>query len=495
MSGRGAELAVLLEAFGRAQAGDAQVVVVTGEAGIGKTRLVREFAERVPGETVVALGHAVPLSGDAIPYGVVADLLRSLVLAVEGEVLAILGERTRDLAPLVPRLGQGSSEPVDRIALMTATQDLMADLGLDHTIVLVVEDLHWADPSSLDLMRFWARTSVTGRVMLVLTSRPRPDLPDALVELRRLPLACGVEIQPLDRREIVEQIAALTSASDDGELLASVVDDIVRLSEGYPLFVEELVSSGGSLPESLGLDLTRRLNVLDRPHVEALRLASLDPAEIESDLLAGVGQLSVADVERAVDAATAAGLVEPVGHRFRFRHELLRQAVAASLMPRERAQMHGRWADELEGRGGAANLVRAADHLEAAGVTRRAFLSRIKAADALWDIDASAETRGQWRRALDLIDSDPSVATPDEHDLALGCFHQMSMTWEEASVVFGRESDAPPVPQLRRASWLSCGTSSRSSVTGRRICRPPWENSSRSENVSDSPSPRGSASR
>lgn len=495
MSGRGAELAVLLEAFGRAQAGDAQVVVVTGEAGIGKTRLVREFAERVPGETVVALGYAVPLSGDAIPYGVVADLLRSLVLAVEGEVLAILGERTRDLAPLVPRLGQGSSEPVDRIALMTATQDLMADLGLDHTIVLVVEDLHWADPSSLDLMRFWARTSVTGRVMLVLTSRPRPDLPDALVELRRLPLACGVEIQPLDRREIVEQIAALTSASDDGELLASVVDDIVRLSEGYPLFVEELVSSGGSLPESLGLDLTRRLNVLDRPHVEALRLASLDPAEIESDLLAGVGQLSVADVERAVDAATAAGLVEPVGHRFRFRHELLRQAVAASLMPRERAQMHGRWADELEGRGGAANLVRAADHLEAAGVTRRAFLSRIKAADALWDIDASAETRGQWRRALDLIDSDPSVATPDEHDLALGCFHQMSMTWEEASVVFGRESDAPPVPQLRRDLLALMRYVVSEFRDGRRICRPPWENSSRSENVSDSPSRRGSASR
>src|SRR6478672_6912945 len=118
MVGRDAELTLLLESYARAGAGDARVALVTGEAGIGKTRLVREFVAQLPEETVVAFGHAVPLSGDAIPYGAAADVLRSLVREVGPEtVRTSMGERAQALAPLVPQLGEGADGSVDRFGL------------------------------------------------------------------------------------------------------------------------------------------------------------------------------------------------------------------------------------------------------------------------------------------------------------------------------------------------------------------------------------------
>ena len=153
MVGRDAELTLLLESYARAETGEAQVALVTGEAGIGKTRLVREFVAQLPEETVVAFGHAVPLSGDAIPYGLAGDLLRSLVRAVQPQAVdGVLGARSSILAPLVPRLGGEDGRPVDRLALFAATQDLFADLASDRVILLVVEDLHWADDVSCDLV-------------------------------------------------------------------------------------------------------------------------------------------------------------------------------------------------------------------------------------------------------------------------------------------------------------------------------------------------------
>src|SRR6476646_9226509 len=190
MVGRVTELRLLQEASTLAEAGHTQVVAVTGEAGIGKTRLVREFAAGLPEETVVAFGHAVPLSEGTVPYGVAADLLRWLVRRVGAEaVRAVLAERARFLAPLVPNLGKGAADPVDRLALFAATQDLLVELAGETLVVLVVEDLHWSDPASTDLVNFWARTITQGRLLLVVTSRDVGEdgtIVDRLREMARL---------------------------------------------------------------------------------------------------------------------------------------------------------------------------------------------------------------------------------------------------------------------------------------------------------------------
>src|SRR4051812_30475930 len=140
--GRETEVDLLLAALAAADLGEVKVAVVEGEAGIGKTRLVRDLVSRVPDGTVVAFGHGVPLSGESLSYGVAGDLLRSLVREVGVvPVREVLGPETSAVAPLVPRLAETGRGAVDRFALYAATQDLLADLTADRLLVLVVEDL------------------------------------------------------------------------------------------------------------------------------------------------------------------------------------------------------------------------------------------------------------------------------------------------------------------------------------------------------------------
>ena len=223
------------------------MAVVGGEAGIGKTRLVRELVERVPEGVVVAFGHAVPLTGGPLPYGVAADLLRSLVRAVHVKVVdEALGPRAVVLAPLVPRLGDGADAVLDRSAVYAATQDLLAELSADQTLLLVLEDLHWADESSLDLVTFWARTLVRGRLLLVATSRDQGVDEKVLArvgELRRLPNATVLDLSPLPAEGVEAQVRSLDETAE-----ADLVAEILRLSDGNPLFVEELVAGGVGRP-------------------------------------------------------------------------------------------------------------------------------------------------------------------------------------------------------------------------------------------------------
>jgi predicted ATPase len=239
MVGREPELGHLSAALARASAGEAQVVVVRGEAGIGKTRLVRELIGNVPDDVVVAFGHAVPFSGGPLPYGVAGDLMRSLVREVHVKAVEdALGTRAVEVAPLVPRLGSNpgsnANAQLDRLALYAATQDLLAELSADRLLLLVLEDLHWADESSLDLLTFWARTLVRGRLLLVATTRDQGTDEAVLArvgELRRLPNAAVVDLLPLSAEWIEAQVRALKETADE-DLVANVqrLSDATRCS-------------------------------------------------------------------------------------------------------------------------------------------------------------------------------------------------------------------------------------------------------------------------
>ena len=458
MVGRDAELTLLLESYARAEAGEAQVALVTGEAGIGKTRLVREFVARLPEGTVVAFGHAVPLSGDAIPYGAAADVLRSLVREIGPEsVRSSMGERARALAPLVPQLGQGADGSVDRFGLFGAVQDVLADLSRDRTVVVVVEDAHWADESSVDLLSFLARTSVRGRLLLVLTTRDvgmANGVVDSVLELHRLPNSHAIGLRPLARQQIEEQARAIAVRVDEDTLA-----EIARLSEGIPLYVEELLSQDALPPSTpLRLDLAVRLTTLGKASAEVVRLAALEARPFRSDLLRVVADRDADEVEGLLEEARSAGLVEPTGSEWRFHHELLRLSTVASLPRATRAAGHRRWASALgaleDGR--ADDLVAAADHVdEAASPSQEALEARVVAARACEAVAQGVVSAVQWQSVLRRVwDGDGELSETEHEEALLGAIAGTE-GWPRALQLADAEAAATSGRGEMREVWLA----------------------------------------
>jgi DNA-binding CsgD family transcriptional regulator len=455
MVGRDVELGRLSDALTRAAGGQVQVAVVGGEAGIGKTRLVRELAERVPEGVVVAFGHAVPLTGGPLPYGVAGDLLRSLVREVHVKAAAdALGPRAGVLAPLVPRLGDGTDAVLDRSALYAATQDLLAELSADQTLLLVIEDLHWADESSLDLVMFWARTLVRGRVLLVATSRDQGVDEKVLVrvaELRRLPNATLLDLSPLPAEGIEAQVRSLDETAE-----AELVAEIQRLSDGNPLFVEELVAGGAGGPSAtLNLDLASSLNTVSPGASSLLQLAAVEPRSFTSQTLAAVAGQSLSVVEAALDEGSSRGLVRRDARGlWTFHHELLRQAVLAAGSSTFRDVSHRRWAAALSGESaGAGDLVSAADHWDAAVVAPEAFATHLRAARVLQERLGEYAAEHEWRRVLEMLQADASLGPESAYEDALLGAGGADLVWSEQMRIVEAEERTAGTPGPVRQVW------------------------------------------
>ncbi|HEX4471574.1 MAG TPA: AAA family ATPase [Nocardioides sp.] len=453
MVGRSVELSLLLEAFERSTQGSAQVAVVTGEAGIGKTRLVRELVDRLPGNTVLAWGHAVPLAGDELPYGVAGDLLRSLVREVDVEVVReALGAGARALGPLVPRLVEDADAALDRLALFTASQELLVDVSARTPVVLVVEDAHWADTSSLDLIRFWARTVTRGSIFVVVTSREAQTdgLAEVLSDLRRLPHATSVELRTLSEEALDSHIRLL-----DPEVGHTRLAEIRRLSEGIPLYVEELVAAGqgpGAAVSSVRADLSARLRTLPEDVAALLRLAALHRGPFSTSSLASVSGSDSDQVATAIDIGVSAQLLEEVGGVWQFHHELLRLAALESMAPSARDRGHQAWADVLAGSRRAVDLISAADHLETLGASMEALEARMAAAQAVWNLGTSMEAANQWRKALVLARQLPRDESAREHDDILGAWALAGGTWIDVRELVLRD-EAPVEPGSLRGLY------------------------------------------
>jgi DNA-binding CsgD family transcriptional regulator len=455
MVGRDVELGRLSDALTRAAGGQVQVAVVGGEAGIGKTRLVRELAGRVPEGVVVAFGHAVPLTGGPLPYGVAGDLLRSLVREVHVKAVAdALGPRAVVLAPLVPRLADGADAVLDRPALYAATQDLLAELSDDQTLLLVLEDLHWADESSLDLVMFWARTLVRGRLLLVATSRDQGIDEKVLArigELRRLPNATVLDLSALPAEGVKAQVRSLDETVD-----ADVLAEIQRLSDGNPLFVEELVAGGVGGPSAiLNLDLTSTLNAVSPAAASLLQLAAVEPRAFNVETLAAVAGQALSDVESALDEGSSRGLVrrDPKG-LWTFHHELLRQAVLTATSTTSRDLAHRGWAAALSGEFAKADdLMSAADHWEAAGTRTEGFHTRLRAARALSDQLGAHAAAVAWRRVLSQLQDDPGLAVEEVYEIALLRAGGADLVWADEIRLVEAEEQAARSPGPVRRAW------------------------------------------
>ncbi len=359
--GRVSELGTLNDALARAGAGEPQALLVGGEAGVGKSRLLEEFAAAARRRgAIVALGGCVEIGADGLPFAPFSTALRHLRRELPEQLAAASSGQEDELARLLPELGPAVREPrrdeqgVARLFELTAR--LLERVATDHTVVLALEDLHWADASTRHLLTYLFRTLRTGRLLVLATYRSddihrRHPLRPLLAELDRLRTVRRVELGRFNREEVHRQIAGIIDREPDPQR----VDDIFARSDGNAFFVEELAVAAdegccAGLTDSLRDLLLVRVESLPETAQSVARIVAEGGSTVEDRLLAAVARLTEDDLIEALRAGVNAGILSPAPERdgYRFRHSLVREAVSDDLLPGERSRLNRRYAEALE---------------------------------------------------------------------------------------------------------------------------------------------------
>jgi DNA-binding CsgD family transcriptional regulator/tetratricopeptide (TPR) repeat protein len=417
--GRIEELQTLEAARVRAANGEPAVVLVGGEAGVGKTRLVAELISRwVSDGTRVLVGGCVPVGGDGLPYAPIVEALRPLPdeLGV-ATVRELGGPSWRELARLLPSLGEPDAGPPGQAAqarLFELLLGLLVRLSEPTPVALVVEDVHWSDQSTRDLLAFLVRNLRQNRVLLVVTYRsdePRSEqLGPWLAELDRGGPVQRLKLARLDRAQTAAQLVGILGAAPPADL----VDAVFGRSEGNPFFTEELlaaVRAGSSeLPTTVRDLLRGRVQALPERAQQVLAVAAVAGQRVPHRLLASVAGLDDQDLLQALRILVAHQLLvtRPAEDGYQFRHALLQEVVDADLLPGERAQLHAAYAHaltqqpELAGMSPAVRAAELAIHWEAAGEATQALPARVQAGLAAERARAFAEADRHYQRALAL---------------------------------------------------------------------------------------------
>src|SRR4051812_22120754 len=420
--GRAAELAALEAALADACLEQPSIAFVAGESGVGKTRLLAEL-ECVARErdALVLIGDCVDLGESELPYVPLVSALRPLARsgdpALTDAVRAAVG-------PLLPGLGV-ASEPLEpsedtgaQSRLFEGLLSLLDTLSSKQPVVLIIEDLHWADRSTRAALTFLAHSLIAERVLVVGSYRPdelhrRHPLRPLLAELERVPHARRIALTPLTHEELTDQLADIIGAAPEAEL----VERLWTRSGGNPLFTEELLATGvdglGAAPDTLRDALMLRVERLSEPAQEILRLVAAGQRLSHSVLAetSGLDERALRDALReAVDGHI---LVASDDGWHRFRHALLREVVDDDLLPGERAALHLALAralePEIDDRSGAALIAAVAHHYAAAGDQPKALEWSVRAAAAAERVYAHGEARALLERALELWDRVPDA--------------------------------------------------------------------------------------
>ncbi|HEY9244015.1 MAG TPA: AAA family ATPase, partial [Streptosporangiaceae bacterium] len=362
--GRREEMALLTARLDQVQAGQAAVALVGGEAGVGKTRLARELAARASGAGFrVLTGQCIELGAEGLPLAPLVDALRELTRGAAAETRAeLLGPAGAGLARLLPTPGTGpggapDGQDLQKAQLLEMVLGLFDRLSAAQPVMFLIEDLHWADQSTLDLTAFLARSLRASRVLLVATYRSdelhrRHPLRPLLTGWERDRSIERIELRRFDRGEVSAQLAAIMG----GDPAADTVDVIFDRSGGNAYLVEELAGvvrghgDPADLPPSLRDVLLSRVDELSRDGQRLLRTASVAGRTVPDRLLAevaGVGQPDLfAGLREAVESHLL--LVDPSGQGYAFRHALTRDAVYEDMLPGERVQLHAAYAAALD---------------------------------------------------------------------------------------------------------------------------------------------------
>jgi DNA-binding CsgD family transcriptional regulator/tetratricopeptide (TPR) repeat protein len=423
MVGRAEELGRLRAALDGARRGAGAAVVVAGEAGIGKTRLVDELLGQAPGDALVVRGQCTDSGSGPVPFAALTGLLHDAVAALGPQaVLEAAGPAADALGAVAPGLVQVRTG-VDAGRAPEALVDLLVTLALRRTVVVVLEDLHWSDDVTRTVLARLARAASRTALLVVATYRSedvdrRHPLRAVLAELTRSRVVVPLDVPRLGTDQVVELARAL--AGPDVPL-----DDLVERSEGVPFYVEELAGvAGAGVPGSLRDVLLLRYARLDDGAQSFCRAVAAAGQHAPYDLLsAALGEDALTAAEEAARAAVDAGVLRADADGYRFRHALMQEAVAGELLPGERRRLHTAYARALEARPTTlARLAEIADHWWGARVLDRALAAAV-AGQAAAESDAATQaalTLGE--RALELWDLVPDaerVAGVTHHELLL----------------------------------------------------------------------------
>jgi DNA-binding NarL/FixJ family response regulator/tetratricopeptide (TPR) repeat protein len=433
--GRAAEMAALADAFQTVRQGGPAAVLAGGEAGVGKTRLIGEFAAnaREAGARVLT-GGCLELGADGLPFAPFTAMLRDL-MRDEGvvQVISMLpggGRATRELARLLPELAVGMSEPDQPASVQPAAGEararlfeqfltLLERLAGAQPLVLVVEDAHWADRSSRDLLTFLIRYQKALRGVLIVATfrsdelhRTHPLRP-LLAELARIDWVERMELPRLTRTDAKELVAAILGSEPDPEL----TDGIYHRAEGNPLFTEELLacpSGDCPIPDSLADLLLQTVRRLPEETQEVLRVASAGSGGTSHALLAKVTGYTEDELIRALRPAVTGNVLVTTADGYAFRHTLIREAVHDDLLPGEHGRMHGRFAEAIDDDpslvpDGRADIEKA-HHWYSAHDIRWALISAWQASAQASRAVAHAERLVLLARVLELWDQVPDAA-------------------------------------------------------------------------------------
>lgn len=426
--GRQAELAELLRAAEAADDGDPQAVLVRGEAGVGKTRLVGELLRSLETRAAVAaVGGCVELGGDGLPFAPFSEALRVLWQRLPDEVRAASAGHEDLLARILPGpegAAYADQRDDDVTRLFELTTRVLEHLAADRLVVLVVEDLHWADASTRNLLSYLFRTRRRGRLLLLGTYRSddidrRHPLRPLLAELGRLRSVRRVALPRFTRGEVGGQLAGILGAPPD----PAVLDEVYARSDGNAFFVEELAAGGR---DHLGTGrrdlrdlrdvLLPRLESLPETSQHILRTAAEGGVATGYALLREVAGLPEDELIEGLRQAVLAQVLvpEPDGSAYRFRHSLVRETVSETLLPGERALVNRRYANALEADPAlvpAAELsCRLARHWHAAQDSVKALRMSVTAAEEARHCYAYTEQLWHLERALQLWDRVPDEA-------------------------------------------------------------------------------------
>ena len=493
MVGRQAELRVLLDAYEAGRNGRPRAIVIRGEAGIGKTRLLEEFRARTrpdAAETrlrapaprlVTAWGQCVDLGPIGAPITPIRRVLREIYTAVGDERFREAAGSpavVSTLAALLPDLvGDAATAPSGGDYVAEAIERIVESLSAEFHLLLVIEDLHWADAATLALLKTLAVTLRRRHVTLICTYRSDDvgrghPLRAVLAELDRSRAVTGLEIGRLADEDLAEHVRMLSGGTVSPEEL----DAVAARSEGVPFFVEELVDLRGQpLPDTLRELVLARFVRLSPLGQDVVGLVAVGGVQVDAALLSEVHRGDAHELRDGLREAVAAGVLVSDDDGYSFRHALIQEAVHDDLLPNDRVEAHTAYARALQRRvdgGEAALAAEAAVHWLAARDVVRAFDATVAA--RAWSIAANAPSAAVklGERLLELWSQVPEArarASVSRAALALsiaGDYYDIGETERalrsaEAGIAF-----AEPDERLLRAELLRT-TAARQRSTGR----------------------------